>query len=396
MRKKSIAAVLALGLVLGNSVQVFASPSIDDQLNSAKTQYNQSQSNVTAAEKKYNDLTIQVQTLDNQISNNMSDIDTINSKITSVQSKISDTQKSISDAQNDISTQQYTYNQTMKSMYTNQSTAGYLGVLLDSKGVSDFVAKVQIIQKLQQYDENIISNLNARKAEVQSQKDQLEKDKASLTSLKTESQNKLTALNNQEATIKPLVAQAKAEQDAAIASSAALKTQVANLNAQSQKMKAEALAAAQAAAAQQATAKQTAAKQSAGSNNTSAPVISPAVSSSNASASALISYASQFIGIYYQWGGTTPSGFDCSGFVQYVYGHFGISLPRTTYDQINVGTPVTSLQPGDLVFFGSASSPHHVGIYIGGGKMLDSPQTGEQLGVHSLYGDYCAARRILK
>ena len=66
----------------------------------------------------------------------------------------------------------------------------------------------------------------------------------------------------------------------------------------------------------------------------------------------LISYAKQFIGVPYVWGGTSPSGFDCSGLVQYVYSHFGIKLSRTTKTQINEGRPVgrNQLQLGDLVF----------------------------------------------
>ncbi|WP_023625154.1 C40 family peptidase, partial [Clostridium tyrobutyricum] len=62
----------------------------------------------------------------------------------------------------------------------------------------------------------------------------------------------------------------------------------------------------------------------------------------------IVNYAQNFLGVPYVWGGTNPSGFDCSGLVQYVYAHFGISLPRTSQDQQKVGTPVSraNLQPG--------------------------------------------------
>ncbi len=80
-------------------------------------------------------------------------------------------------------------------------------------------------------------------------------------------------------------------------------------------------------------------------------------------------------------GGDDPSGFDCSGFVQYVYKNAaGINLPRDTYGQINVGTSVlqSNLQPGDLVF------PHtgHVGIYVGNGQMIHSPESGDVVKFH--------------
>lgn len=93
--------------------------------------------------------------------------------------------------------------------------------------------------------------------------------------------------------------------------------------------------------------------------------------------------AKQFIGTPYVWGGTSPKGFDCSGFTQYVYGKLGINLPRTSQEQAQVGQAVGNIslaRPGDLVFFagadGTASAPGHVGIYLGNGQMIDAPYTG--------------------
>lgn len=95
-------------------------------------------------------------------------------------------------------------------------------------------------------------------------------------------------------------------------------------------------------------------------------------------------YASKFLGTPYVWGGNNlSSGVDCSGLVQQVYKHFGISLPRVTYDQIGEGAPVgmKGLRPGDLMFFdtASASGPDHVGIYIGNGKMIHAPRPGKSV-----------------
>ena len=122
----------------------------------------------------------------------------------------------------------------------------------------------------------------------------------------------------------------------------------------------------------------------------------PAVSSSSGSSmgSQIVSYAKNFIGVPYVWGGSTPSGFDCSGFVQYVYRHFGVSLPRTTYSQICVGRSVSrsELAPGDLVFFRGAG---HVGIYVGGETYIHAPQTGRTISIDSMANrSLYAARRI--
>ncbi len=90
----------------------------------------------------------------------------------------------------------------------------------------------------------------------------------------------------------------------------------------------------------------------------------------------ILEYASNFLGVPYVWGGTSPVGFDCSGFTQYVFLHFGVTLPRVSQEQQNVGELISraNLQPGDLVFFGTPA--HHVGIYVGNGKMIDAPHTG--------------------
>ncbi|MFJ8730455.1 NlpC/P60 family protein [Streptomyces bauhiniae] len=90
-------------------------------------------------------------------------------------------------------------------------------------------------------------------------------------------------------------------------------------------------------------------------------------------ASAAVAYAYRKLGSPYVWGATGPNAFDCSGLIQAAYRSAGISLPRTTYAQINAGRRVSrsQLQPGDLVFFYSGVS--HVGIYVGNGRMIHAP-----------------------
>ena len=123
--------------------------------------------------------------------------------------------------------------------------------------------------------------------------------------------------------------------------------------------------------------------------NTAAKASSKASSASSTtrtgSGSNVVSYAESLIGVPYVYGGTTPSGFDCSGFVQYVYSHFGVNLPRTTTQQENCGTqiPVSQAQPGDLYFWGSKGSTYHVAIAIGGGKYVAAPEPGQSVSIGS-------------
>lgn len=119
----------------------------------------------------------------------------------------------------------------------------------------------------------------------------------------------------------------------------------------------------------------------------------------------IVSYAKKFLGVDYVWGGTSPKGFDCSGFVYYVYKHFGITLERASAEQAKQGTKVSksNLKVGDLVFFdtnGGKNGINHVGIYIGDGKFIHAES--ERKGVtitelsESYYSrSYMTARRML-
>lgn len=116
----------------------------------------------------------------------------------------------------------------------------------------------------------------------------------------------------------------------------------------------------------------------------------------------ICSNAESELGKLYLWGGTSPrSGFDCSGFSQYVYKQEGIEIPRTALEQYETLTPVKHPQPGDLVFFRThGRHVSHVGIYLGNGYFIHSPRTGEAIRVDklsSLYWKerYAGARRAL-
>lgn len=93
----------------------------------------------------------------------------------------------------------------------------------------------------------------------------------------------------------------------------------------------------------------------------------------------ILSTAMSYLGVPYVFGGSSPSGFDCSGYVQYVFASCGISIPRTADVQFEVGTPInrSELQPGDMVFFSTYEpGPSHVGIYIGDDQFIHASSTG--------------------
>lgn len=119
---------------------------------------------------------------------------------------------------------------------------------------------------------------------------------------------------------------------------------------------------------------------------------------STSSGGEVVAYAKSFLGVPYVSGGSTPKGFDCSGFTQYVYAHFGKTLSRTTNGQASNGVKVSKsdLQLGDIIIFrnGSNTAIGHVGIYVGGGNFIHASSPGDVVKITSLSTSYYSARYV--
>ncbi|WUU82303.1 NlpC/P60 family protein [Streptomyces cellulosae] len=129
------------------------------------------------------------------------------------------------------------------------------------------------------------------------------------------------------------------------------------------------------------------ASEASGSGSTGSTETPPADSSYGTKAEKALAFARAQIGKPYVWGATGPGSYDCSGLTQAAWKAAGVSLPRTTYDQVNAGTtvPVSQAHPGDLVFF--YDDVTHVGIYIGNGMMIHAPKPGAYVREESIYYD---------
>jgi cell wall-associated NlpC family hydrolase len=122
----------------------------------------------------------------------------------------------------------------------------------------------------------------------------------------------------------------------------------------------------------------------------------PARTSVPVAHSSVVAIASRYLGVPYVYGGSSPRGFDCSGFTMYVYGLLGKHLPRTAAQQYSAATRISrsSARPGDLVFFFTGGIVTHVGIYTGGNMMIAAPHTGDVVKRQEIYSANVAFGRV--
>ena len=127
---------------------------------------------------------------------------------------------------------------------------------------------------------------------------------------------------------------------------------------------------------------------------TAAAVVAPPAAAS--SAGGAVAIAQRYTGTPYVFGGSGPSGFDCSGLVQYVYRQMGVSLPRTASAQAASGRRVSAgeARPGDLVSFTGSGGVYHIGIYAGNGMMVDSPRPGKSVALRSIWSSSVSFTRV--
>ena len=281
----------------------------------------------------------------------------------------------------------------MYSLYVNGAPST-IDVLAGAHSISQMITRAESAQVLSNQDAALGTQALSFERSVQHREQQLKqlqrKRENALHVLLAEKRAKASELARQKqllasihTNLQHLVAQEQAREIAA------RKAAEARLQAQLAEQAREKKAAAAAAAQQQA-------QQSTSSSTPTSivpPPAPPVVGSGGAGHSAAASIALRYLGVPYVYGGASPSGFDCSGLVMYVYAQLGISLPHYTVAQWNATQPVSSPQPGDLVFFDGLG---HVGIYIGNGQMVDAPHTGSVVRIDSIsgFGSYNGARRV--
>ena len=277
------------------------------------------------------------------------------------------------------------------SLYVNGSPST-IDVIAGAKSVSQMIDRAESAQVLSNQDSALGQQALTFEHSVQQREQQLQQLKTKREAALAELEAKQRAVASELAQQKRLLASIHTtiehlQQQEAERERAARAAALARLRAQQ--------LAAQQAAAQQAAAQ--AAAQSQPSPGVVSPPVNIPVGDPGVGHPQAAQIALHYLGVPYVWGGSTPSGFDCSGLVMYVYAQLGISLPHYTVAQWDATLPISTseLQPGDLLFFDHLG---HVGIYIGGGQFVHAPHTGTVVQIASLSGYYSAnldgARRV--
>lgn len=426
------ALVVSASLALAASASVFApaafaSPA-DDKVEAAKAAEKNAANSVADIEAQLAKLSAYTQDVRDQAEDAEAGYNNAISNLVVAKETADKTAKDSQEAKGKVEEARKALGGLARTVYTTQGSLSSLTPYLHADGLQTVEMRKVSVElfgskadsQMQTFDSiaKVAGVLEARAKAAQNEKEEAARDlktqKEAADKLKADTEQKLASLGTQrEELVKKLAAargvteQAEKERQEQIEAERKAREEAAKqaaLKAAEEQAKREAAEAARKAAekkAREEAARSQARQSRSASSSTSTPKKTTRTStraqstkkssspqlSANASGSraAVISYAKQYLGVPYVWGGTTPAGFDCSGLVQYVYRNsVGVKLPRVSQAQRNVGTRVSRAQalPGDMVNYN-----HHVGIYLGNGYMIHAPKPGDKVKIAKVYGN---------
>ena len=323
----------------------------------------------------------QIRSLDSNLSHAIEAYNRANARLAEVKADLAENRRELGIARANLQRARTVLAEHAVAIYTSTSGDSTLEVLLGATSLDDFLSRVDTVGRVSNQGTQVLGEVVIFRNDVRSRRARLKRAKARAAELVAERARQKASIESQLATRRSLLNSIRGE--------------IARLQAAERARQAELerRARAQAAVA-----------------TAAAPVLATTLSASEPAAAAAAStpapvarhggavgIAMQYLGTPYVYGGASPSGFDCSGFVMYVYAQLGVSLPHNAAAQYGYGTPVdrSQLAPGDLVFFNGLG---HNGIYVGGGSFIHSPHTGDVVKISSLSGWYdstwVGARRL--
>jgi cell wall-associated NlpC family hydrolase len=302
-----------------------------------------------------------------------------NVKLGRIESDLRENRRELRIAQGNLSRARATLEARLVQMYTSGSDNNDFAVLLGARSIEDFIERVDTVNRVSDQSGRVLGEVKRYRTAVRTRRVKLKEAHVEQARLVAERAAQQASIEGQLAQRQQMLS--------------SIKSEIGRLQEQERARQAQMAAAARARLASPQTGLEVLAASSGSIDSTDQPL--PAAPPGRYGG--VVGIAMQYLGTPYVYGGASPGGFDCSGFVMYVFGQAGVSLPHNAAAQYGYGTPVSrsQLQPGDLVFFNGLG---HVGIYVGGGSFIHSPHTGDVVKISSLSGWYSStwvgARRL--
>ncbi len=322
----------------------------------------------------------QIQSLDANLEHAVDAFNLANERLDAIKRDQAENRMLLAIAADNLRTAQRVLSARMVAIYTSEETDSTLDVLVGSQSLGDLLDGLETVTRVSEQDSKVLTDVTSLRAEMRRVRARLAKARGRQAELVAERAAHKSSIEGQLGERQRLLS--------------SIKSEIASIQAAERRRQAELERQARA----RLNAPQPLIPELAASADPTSTGSSPMPTAPPARYGGVVGIAMQYLGIPYLYGGSTPAtGFDCSGFIMYVYAQIGVSLPHNAAMQYGYGTPVdrSQLQPGDLVFFNGLG---HNGIYIGGGQFIHSPHTGDVVKISAISGWYSStwvgARRL--
>ena len=329
---------------------------------------------ISAKQAEAQSVLAQIQEIDGQLSFAIESYNLANVKLDRIKGELRTNSHHLAVARTSLKSAQAHLSDRLVALYKGGGSGGTLEVILAAKSIDDLLNRIDAVDRVSSQDARVLKEVKSFRAQAIESKRRLERAQKAQVQVVADKAAQRSSIEGQLAERQRLLS--------------SIKDQIASLKAAEQRRQERLAAEAQTRfrATQNQAAVEAAPEAVIQSNSVEEAIAPPP----DARYGGVVGIAMQYLGTPDVWGGASPGGFDCSGFIMYVYSQVGVSLPHHAASQYGMGSPVSrdELQPGDLVFFNGLG---HAGIYIGGGQFIHAPHTGDVVKISSLSDSWYAS-----